>query len=74
MTASRHQKTSPRFYLALAAAKATKAALSLARKAGGQLPGVVAETIDPRFFGRVDRPEHKSLSLVPTARPPQTTC
>lgn len=58
MAASRHQITSPRFYLALAAAKFVKAVLSLAHKAGGQLPGVVAETIDPKFFGRVDRPEH----------------
>ena len=56
MAASNHETTTPRFYLALAAAKATTAALKLARRAGGQLPGVVAETIDPRFFGRVARP------------------
>ena len=46
----------PRFYLALAAGKATAAALKLARRNGGQLPGSVAEAICPDFLARCPKP------------------
>ncbi len=48
----------PRFYLALAAGKATAAALKLARRNGGQLPGSVAEAICPDFLARCPKPRH----------------
>jgi len=51
------QKT-PRFYLAMLASKAAIGALSLTHHRGGQVPGVVAEKIDPDFLSHIDRPEH----------------
>lgn len=54
--ASRKPK-SPRFYLALWASKFTLLALRVARRKGGQLPGVVASKICPDFLSRLTRPD-----------------
>lgn len=48
----------PRFCLAMAAAKAASSALKLMRRNGGQLPGVIAEAIDPAFIEHIDKPAH----------------
>ena len=47
----------PRYQLAMAAAKATQAALMAAHRNGGQLPGVIAEKIDPQILADVPRPK-----------------
>ena len=47
----------PRYQLAMAAAKATQAALTAAHRNGGQLPGVIAEKIDPQILADVPRPK-----------------
>lgn len=49
-------RRSPRFMAALVAAKATQAALRIAKRKGGQLPGVVAEAICPDFLARSSKP------------------
>lgn len=46
-----------RFHAALLASKMTMAALRVARRAGGQLPGVVAESICPGFLGQLEQPK-----------------
>lgn len=51
------QKT-PRFYLAMLASKAAVGALDLTHHRGGQVPGVVAEKIDPDFLSHIDKPDH----------------
>ena len=48
---------SPRFYLALAAGKLAATTLKLIGRNGGQVPGVVAEKIDPQFLAHVGKPE-----------------
>ena len=48
---------SPRFYLALAAGKLAATTLKLIGRNGGQVPGVVAEKIDPQFLAYVGKPE-----------------
>ena len=55
----------PRFYLALAAGKATAAALKLARRNGGQLPGSVAEAICPDFLARCPKPRRVVFAKQP---------
>lgn len=45
-----------RFRAALAAGKITAAALKLARRNGGQLPGAIAERIDPDFLAHIAKP------------------
>lgn len=47
----------PRYYLALAAGKTAAAALKIARRNGGQVPGAVAEAICPDFLARTPKPE-----------------
>lgn len=47
----------PRYYLALAAGKTAAAALKIARRNGGQVPGTVAEAICPDFLARTPKPE-----------------
>ena len=47
----------PRYQLAMVAAKAAQGALKLAHRNGGQLPGVIAEKIDPNILGDVPRPK-----------------
>lgn len=49
-------RRSPRFMVALAAAKATQTALRIAKRKGGQLPGVVAEAVCPDFLARSSKP------------------
>ena len=46
----------PRFYLAMAASKAAVAGLKLLRRNAGQMPGVIAEKIDPAFISHIDKP------------------
>lgn len=45
-----------RFRLALGAGKAAVAGLTALKRAGGQLPGVIAEKIDPAFLAHIDKP------------------
>ncbi len=47
----------PRFYLALAAGKLAATALTALGRNGGQIPGKIAETIDPDFLAHIDKPE-----------------
>lgn len=56
MASGRPVSHSPRFHMALAASKAVACALKLAGRTGGQLPGSVAEAIDPRFLAHVGKP------------------
>ena len=51
-------KKNPRFYLALAAGKVAATALTALRRDGGQLPGYIAEHVDPDFLAHVDKPEY----------------
>ncbi len=51
-------RKSVRFYAAMAAGKAANAVLTALRRAGGQLPGVIAGKIDPQFLAHIDKPEH----------------
>lgn len=53
--ADRHR--GPRYHLAMVAAKAAQTALTAAHRNGGQLPGVIAEKIDPSILGDVPRPK-----------------
>lgn len=46
----------PRFHLALAASKAAAAGLKLMRRNAGQMPGVIAERIDPVFLAHIEKP------------------
>ena len=46
----------PRFHLAMAVSRAAASALKLARRNAGQMPGVIAEKIDPSFLADVDKP------------------
>lgn len=48
----------PRFHLAMAVSRAAASALKLARRNAGQMPGVIAERIDPSFLADVDKPAH----------------
>lgn len=52
------RRRGPRFYLAMAAAKLTRAACELTRHGGGQLPGVVATSICPDVLAGLEKPEH----------------
>ena len=47
----------PRFYLAMAASKAAASGLKLLHRNAGQLPGVIAEKLDPAFITHIDKPE-----------------
>ncbi len=47
-----------RYGFALLVSKATAGILHLMHRTGGQLPGVVAEALDPRFLAHVGRPGH----------------
>ena len=47
-----------RFGLAFAAAKLAGGALKLVGRPGGQVPGVIAEKIDPQFLGHLEKPAH----------------
>ena len=42
----------------MAASKAAAAALKLMHRNAGQMPGVIAEAIDPSFIDHIDKPEH----------------
>ncbi len=42
----------------MAASKAAATGLTLLRRNGGQLPGVIAEAIDPAFIEHIDKPRH----------------
>jgi len=57
-TTHTHGTRGARFRLALAAAKVTGGLLKLVGRAGGHLPGVVAEKIDPSFLAHIDKPAH----------------
>lgn len=46
-----------RFRLALGAGKAAAAGLAALKRAGGQLPGVIAERIDPAFLAHIGKPD-----------------
>ena len=48
----------PRFQVALAAGKLASTALTKLGRNGGQIPGKIAETIDPDFLAHIDKPEH----------------
>lgn len=50
-------KKNLRFHLAFAAGKLASLGLWALGRNGGQLPGKIAETIDPRFLERMDKPE-----------------
>ena len=50
-------KKTPRFYLALAVGKLASKALTLLGRNGGQIPGTIAEKIDPAFLAHMDKPE-----------------
>lgn len=50
-------KRTPCFLVALAAAKAAQAGLHLAHRKGGQLPGVIAESLCPDFLACIDKPQ-----------------
>ena len=47
-----------RFRVALGVGKAANGALTALRRKGGQLPGVIAEKIDPAFLAHIGKPEH----------------
>ncbi len=51
-----NEKT-PRFYIALAVGKLAARALTALGRNGGQIPGKIAETIDPDFLAHIDKPE-----------------
>lgn len=51
-------KKTPRFYIGLAAGKLAATALTALRRNGGQVPGYLAEHVDPDFLAHVDKPEH----------------
>ena len=53
-----NNKKTLRFYAALAAGKIAATGLTALRRNGGQLPGYIAERIDPDFLAHVDKPEH----------------
>lgn len=42
----------------MAASKAAAAGLKMLHRNAGQMPGVIAEAIDPSFIGHIDKPEH----------------
>ncbi|WP_234346287.1 MurT ligase domain-containing protein [Collinsella provencensis] len=48
----------PRYYLAMATAKAASVALKALHRNAGQFPGALAEAIDPDFMAHIDKPEH----------------
>ncbi len=48
----------PRFHLAMAASKAAVSALKLAHRNAGQLPGAIADKLDPQFLAHIDKPKH----------------
>ncbi len=50
-------KKSPRFFLALWAAKLTTAVLRLMRRNATHLPGVIALKLCPDFLGKIDKPQ-----------------
>lgn len=47
-----------RFNLAMLASKTAVAGLKLFRRNAGQLPGYIAEKIDPAFLAHIDKPKH----------------
>ncbi len=47
----------PRFHLAMAASKAAVSALKLAHRNAGQLPGAIADKIDPQFLAHIEKPK-----------------
>ena len=49
-------KKSARFRLAMGAGKAANAFLTALKRKGGQLPGVIAEKIDPDFLAHIGKP------------------
>ena len=49
-------KKSVRFRLAMGAGKAANAFLTALKRKGGQLPGVIAEKIDPDFLAHIGKP------------------
>ena len=49
-------KKSARFRLAMGAGKAANAVLTALKRKGGQLPGVIAEKIDPDFLAHIGKP------------------
>ena len=51
-------KKTARFYSALAVGKLASVALEKLGRNGGQIPGKIAETIDPEFLAHIDKPEH----------------
>lgn len=51
-------KKGARFGIAFAAAKLASAGLRLVGRRGGQLPGVIAEKIDPDFLAHLEKPQH----------------
>lgn len=55
--------TDARFRLALGVGKLAQGALHLVGRSGGQLPGVVAERICPRFLARVGKPERVAFVM-----------
>lgn len=57
MSHASKKSKSPRFYLALWASKFTLFALKVAKRKGGQLPGVVATKICPDFMSRLSTPD-----------------
>ena len=52
------EKKGLRFYAALAVGKLAATVLTALRRNGGQLPGNIAERIDPAFLAHIDKPEH----------------
>ena len=52
------QKKGARFGLAFAAAKLASGGLKLIGRKGGQVPGVIAEKIDPQFLAHLEKPAH----------------
>lgn len=57
MSTTTNRKT-PRFVLALAAGKLAAAVLTAIGRNGGQVPGRLAEAIDPDFLAHIDKPAH----------------
>ena len=47
----------PRFYLAMAASKVAVSALKLANRNAGQLPGAIADKLDPQFLTHIEKPQ-----------------
>ncbi|WP_342589753.1 MurT ligase domain-containing protein [Collinsella tanakaei] len=58
MSTAASGRRGPRFHLAMAVSKAAASGLKLLHRNAGQMPGVIAEAIDPAFISHIGKPEH----------------